>query len=159
MSDLSFSAAVGKTESALLSNDDKLAHTANDQHDCNDADLAPDDVDHAADDEQSEDGATENERSDNEADAEEEDEKEADKMVDADIIHMKTLRTTTSTHDDWLHRGPYLRDIALHTYTEYSDRVRLPRGAPAAEQIFRFEHHYALSLPRGQVWILTVFFP
>ena len=29
----------------------------------------------------------------------------AEKMVDADLVQMKMLRATTSTHDDWLHRG------------------------------------------------------
>mgnify|MGYP003324485308 CR=1 FL=1 len=70
--------------------------------------------------------------------------------MDADIIQMKTLRSTTSTHDDWLHRGPYLHDNAFHTYAEYIDRVRLPRHAPAEEQIFRFEPHYALARSYGQ---------
>ena len=50
----------------------------------------------------------------------------AEKELDADLIQMKTLRATTSTHDDWLHRGPYLHDIAFHTYAEYIDHVRLP---------------------------------
>ena len=71
-------------------------------------------------------------------------------MVDAYLIQMKTLRSTTSIHDDWLHRGPYLHDIAFHTYAEYIDRVRLPRHAPAEEQIFRFEPHYALAQSYGQ---------
>ena len=75
---------------------------------------------------------------------------EPEKIVDADLIHMKTLRSTTSTHDDWLHRGPYLHDIAFHTYAEYIDRVRLTRHAPAEEQIFRFEPHYALARSYGQ---------
>ena len=58
---------------------------------------------------------------------------------------MKTLRATTSAHDDWLHRGPYLHDIAFHTYAEYIDRVRLPHQAPSDGQVFQFEPHYALS--------------
>ena len=41
--------------------------------------------------------------------------------------------------------GTFLHEIAFHTYAEYIDRVRLPRYAPAEEQIFRFEPHYALS--------------
>ena len=58
---------------------------------------------------------------------------------------MKTLRETTSTHDDWLHRGPYLHDLPFHTYTEYVDRVRIPGQCPSDTQLFRFESHYALS--------------
>jgi hypothetical protein len=65
--------------------------------------------------------------------------------LDADIIQMKTLRSTTSTHDDWLHRGPYLNDLPFHTYAEYIDRVRRPRQPPADHQIFEFEPHYALA--------------
>ena len=65
--------------------------------------------------------------------------------LDADLIQMKTLRSTTSTHDDWLHRGPYLNDMPFHTYTEYIDRVRRPRQASPSHQLFEFEAHYALS--------------
>ena len=57
----------------------------------------------------------------------EEDIDETTKVADADLIQMKTLRTTTSPHDDWLHRGSYLHDLSYHTYTEYIDRVRLPQ--------------------------------
>ena len=74
---------------------------------------------------------------------------DAETMVDADKLQMKTLRPTTSAHDDWLHRGPYLHDMAFHTYVEYCDRVRLPRKAPADEQLFVFEPHYALSKSYG----------
>ena len=63
---------------------------------------------------------------------------------------MKTLRRTTSAHDDWLHRGPYLHDLSYHTYTEYIDRIRLPREPPADEQIFLFEEHYVLSRSYAQ---------
>ena len=28
-----------------------------------------------------------------------------------DLLEMKTLRATTSPHDDWLHRGPYLYEL------------------------------------------------
>ena len=65
--------------------------------------------------------------------------------VDADLMQMKTLRNTTSTHDDWLHRGPYLHDIAFHTYAEYVDRVRIPRKPSPGCQLFQFEPHYVLS--------------
>lgn len=68
-----------------------------------------------------------------------------DRNLDADLIQMKTLRSTTSTHDDWLHRGPYLHDIPFHTYAEYIDLVRIPRKPPPGRQLFHFEPHYALS--------------
>ena len=102
------------------------------------------------------DDADDDEPSNDEVDPEEDSEKsddqveETEKMADADLIQMKTLRSTTSTHDDWLHRGPYLHDMAFHTYVEYIDRVRLPRHAPAEEQIFHFEPHYALARSYGQ---------
>ena len=92
-----------------------------------------------------------NERREEEAKSKTEDERpcseaeDAEKEMDADLIRMKTLRTPSSTHDDWLHSGSYLREIAFHTYAEYIDRARLPRHAPAEEQIFHFEPHYALS--------------
>ena len=71
-------------------------------------------------------------------------------VLKADLIEMKTLRTTTSAHDDWLHRGSYLHDLSYHTYTEYIDRMRLPQQAPLEEQIFRFESHYVLFRSYGQ---------
>ncbi len=75
---------------------------------------------------------------------------DSDEDVEADLVQMKTLRSTTSAHDDWLHRGPYLHDIAFHTYAEYIYRVRLPRRAPAEEQVFRFVSHYPLFRSCGQ---------
>ena len=76
----------------------------------------------------------------------EDDRKENERVtLDEDLIQMKTLRSTTSTHDDWLHRGPYLQDMPFHTYTEYIDRVRRPRKPPPSDQLFEFEEHYALS--------------
>ena len=43
---------------------------------------------------------------------------------DAASVSMKTLRQTTSPHDDWLYRGPYMHSLPFHTYAEYVDRVR-----------------------------------
>ena len=70
---------------------------------------------------------------------------DSDEDVEADLVQMKTLRSTTSAHDDWLHRGPFLHDMPFHTYCEYIDRVRLPRKAPPDIRQFLFEPHYALS--------------
>ena len=61
---------------------------------------------------------------------------DAETMVDADKLQMKTLRSTTSAHDDWLHRGPYLHDMAFHTYVEYCDRVRLPEKLQLVSKSF-----------------------
>ena len=61
-------------------------------------------------------------------------------------VEMKTLRATTSAHDDWLHRGPYLYELPFHTYVEYVDRISFnSRNASNDKQIFLFEAHYALS--------------
>ena len=70
------------------------------------------------------------------------DDKEED---DAMLVQMRTLRQTTSTHDDWLHRGPYLRDLPFHTYAEYVDRVRVSRNSSHEQQLFKFQPHYVLS--------------
>ena len=64
---------------------------------------------------------------------------------DAMLVQMRTLRQTTSTHDDWLHRGPYLRDLPFHTYAEYVDRVRVSRNSSHEQQLFKFQPHYVLS--------------
>ena len=53
---------------------------------------------------------------DEEEEAEEAEEEETEKMADADLIEMKTLRSTTSTHDDWLpHVRPVRRSRAVAT--------------------------------------------
>ena len=82
---------------------------------------------------------------DNEVEGEDDNKENERDTLDEDLIQMKTLRSTTSTHDDWLHRGPYLHDLPFHTYTEYVDRVRRPREPPPSQQLFEFEAHYALS--------------
>ena len=84
-----------------------------------------------------------NDTNDDECDAEDNGAEAED--LDADPIQMKTLRSTASTHDDWLHRGPYLNDMSFPTYTEYIDRARRPRKAPPDHQLFEYEEHYTLS--------------
>ena len=139
LSTLSFSAAEDKTPPAPLRNVAKLAQTVQDLQDASE----DSGTSFASENEATDDHAHGNGPKDEEADPEKEDDEslcseveKAEKAVDADLIQMKTLRATTSTHDDWLHRGPYLHGIAFHTYAEYIDRVRLPRHAPAEEQIF-----------------------
>ena len=34
------------------------------------------------------------------------------------------LHTTTSRHDDWLHRGPFLKPMPLHIYMAQVERIR-----------------------------------
>ena len=167
LSALSLSAAVAQTKSTPLSSVSKPADDVEmkdpETPPCTVAKLADDiemedpetppctvsklagDIENEDDEEEDEEEEESRDEEDEEEEAEEAEEEEAEKMADADLIEMKTLRSTTSTHDDWLHRGPYLHDIAFHTYVEYIDRVRLPRQAPAEQQIFRFEPHYAMS--------------
>lgn len=57
------------------------------------------------------------------------------------------LRTTTSLHDDWLHRGEILRPLSFIVYASRVHRVRKPAkvNADSAEIYYPFEPHYALS--------------
>lgn len=57
------------------------------------------------------------------------------------------LRTTTSLHDDWLHRGEFLRSMSFIAYASRMHRVRKPVkvNADCAEIYFPFQPHYALS--------------
>jgi len=62
-----------------------------------------------------------------------------------EMLHMKQLRATTSVHDDWLHRGPFLHDAPFHVYAQYVDRVRRPQTDSMTGQYFLFESHYTLA--------------
>ena len=46
-----------------------------------------------------------------------------------DDLGITILSNTTSLHDDWLHRGPFLADLDLHTY-EFARRLAGPRTIP-----------------------------
>ena len=55
-------------------------------------------------------------------------------------------RVTSSRHDDWLHRGPYLADLPWQIYMMRVQRVRKPRHPSASYvELFFFDAHYALS--------------
>ena len=67
-----------------------------------------------------------------------------------DTITITTLTNTTSLHDDWLHRGPFLVDLDLHTYVAHV--IRSPRPVKAQlddaqriEHVFAFDDHYELA--------------
>ena len=67
-----------------------------------------------------------------------------------DNVNISALSHTTSAHDDWLHRGPFLYDLDFHTYVEYVHRE--PRAVRARvtdakrqQDIFLFDAHYALA--------------
>ena len=150
LSTLSFSTAPAQTEPSPLSNVAKLANATALEDNGILEDLQDPSEIKARDDD-----ADENDSNNDQGDTEQESEQECDeedateKMVDADIVQMKTLRTTTSTHDDWLHRGNYLHDIAFHTYVEYVDRVRLPRHAPVQKLCSTNQHASSNSSPRS----------
>ena len=55
-------------------------------------------------------------------------------------------RVTSSRHDDWLHRGPFLADLPWQVYMMRVQRVRKPTQAGADyTELFFFDKHYALS--------------
>jgi hypothetical protein len=67
-----------------------------------------------------------------------------------DELDITALEATTSAHDDWLHRGPFLFNVDFHTYMRFA--VRRPRlnllmatDADRAEHLFLFDAHYALA--------------
>ena len=42
-------------------------------------------------------------------------------------LDITALEATTSAHDDWLHRGPFLFDMDFHTYMSFTIRKPLPK--------------------------------
>ena len=70
-------------------------------------------------------------------------------------IEVTTLTNTTSVYDDWLHRGPFLADLDLHTYVTYVLRSPRPVKARLAdtervEHVFAFDDHYELAKSHWQ---------
>ena len=69
------------------------------------------------------------------------------------------LQATTSVHDDWLHRGPFLLDMDFHTYIRFTVRKPRPKDfkvsdADRAEHIFLFDSHYALAASHWQQLVI-----
>lgn len=65
-------------------------------------------------------------------------------------VNISALNHTTSAHDDWLHRGPFLYDLDFHTYVEYVHREPRAKRAQAKDSerhqdIFLFDAHYSLA--------------
>ena len=65
-------------------------------------------------------------------------------------LDIAAFAATTSAHDDWLHRGPYLFDMDFYTFMRFT--VRKPRAkdqkvsdVDRAEHCFLFDSHYALA--------------
>ena len=42
-------------------------------------------------------------------------------------LDITALEATTSAHDDWLHRGPFLFDMDFHTYMRFTIRKPIPK--------------------------------
>ena len=42
-------------------------------------------------------------------------------------LDISALEATTSAHDDWLHRGPFLFDMDFHTYIRFTVRKPCPK--------------------------------
>ena len=72
-----------------------------------------------------------------------------------DTTEITTLTNTTSVYDDWLHRGPFLADLDLHTYVAHILRSPRPVKARLAdtqrvEHVFAFDDHYELAKSHWQ---------
>ena len=70
-------------------------------------------------------------------------------------LEISALETTTSPHDDWLHRGPFLFDMDFHTYIRFTVRKPRPKqlqifDADRTEHVFLFDSHYALAASHWQ---------
>ena len=48
-------------------------------------------------------------------------------------LDITALEATTSAHDDWLHRGPFLFDMDFHTYMRFTIRKPVPRDHKVSE--------------------------
>jgi len=77
-----------------------------------------------------------------------------DEALEEDL-HITALEATTSAHDDWLHRGPYLFDMDFHTYMRFTVRRPRPKqlkvsDVDRAEHSFLFDSHYALAASHWQ---------
>jgi hypothetical protein len=63
-----------------------------------------------------------------------------------DTLQAVQCMVTSTRHDDWLHRGPFLADLPWQAYMMRVQRVRKPTGTQADyAQLFFFDKHYALS--------------
>ena len=72
-----------------------------------------------------------------------------------DDLEITTLTNTTSLHDDWLHRGPFLADLDLHTCVAHVVRIPQPTKARLSDtqrfqDVFLFDDHYELAKTHWQ---------
>ena len=74
---------------------------------------------------------------------------------DEENLDVPASKATTSAHDDWLHRGPFLFDMDFHTYMRYTERTPRPKDskmsdADRVQHVFLFDSHYALAASHWQ---------
>ena len=94
-------------------------------------------------DEQEEQEKVEDEEEDEQEEGEEPEDEEGE---DPCTLEASECRVTSSRHDDWLHRGPYLADLPWQIYMMRVQRVRKPvRASASYVELFFFDAHYALS--------------
>ena len=73
-------------------------------------------------------------------------------------LNVTAMEATTSAHDDWLHRGPFLFDVDFHTYMRFVERKPRSRTQKVTdvdriEHCFLFDSHYALAGSYWQHWV------
>ena len=74
------------------------------------------------------------------------DEDDMNRNADQYILQAAECRVTSTRHDDWLHRGPFLADLPWKIYMMRVRRRRKPVQANADHtELFFFDKHYALS--------------
>ncbi len=56
-----------------------------------------------------------------------------------------SMRATSSAFDDWMHRGPYLRQLPFEMYITYIERVQKPKDTDHAHKYFLFDSHYEMA--------------
>ena len=99
---------------------------------------ACDQNDNAADGAQKDDHGENDDETDN-------DDNDEDNAEDATLQAAECMVTSTR-HDDWLHRGPFLADLPWQAYMMRVQRIRKPTVANADHaQLFFFDKHYTLS--------------
>ena len=75
---------------------------------------------------------------------------------DEEEVSVHAFSKTTSLHDDWLHRGPYLYEMDLHNYVRCIQREERPRSEKAGSvidrgtHVFLFDKHYVLARSHWQ---------
>ena len=76
-----------------------------------------------------------------------------------DDLEISALEATTSAHDDWLHRGPFLFDMDFHTYIRFTVRRPRPKELKIsdlnrAEHVFVFDFVAKLVVMEAKIFSL-----